>query len=173
MGSCFLLPRHRPQVRGPRRHSNPHYLRPSGCHVCPCCAGGLPVGAAAGLRGATGPQHRGHPPQQQHTRHGLGQASRNRHPGHPYRPNALVRPLQPPALCPVCALLHPRHPLHHQHGSASAHAANGLPHGETVQESMLCQDPAENGQAQPPHGTFLCFRDHSGTSWQLAITVIY
>lgn len=58
--------RHWPQIRGPGRRGNPHHLWPAGSHVRPRGAGRLPVGAAAGVRRPAGPQHRSHPPQQQH-----------------------------------------------------------------------------------------------------------
>lgn len=137
--------RHWSQVRGPGRCGNPHHLWSSGSHVCLRGAGWIPVCAAAGVRRPAGPQHRSHPPQQQHQRHGLWQAGRHRHPGHPHRAHALLCSLQHSALRPLRALLHPGHPLHYQHGAASAHAAYGLPLGEAVPQPMLCQDPPEDG----------------------------
>ncbi len=163
--------RHRTEVRGSGGRGHPHHLRAPGGHVCSRRAGGLPVGAAAGLRRATGAQHRGHPTQQQHARHGLGQAGGHRHPGHPGGAHSLLRHLQPAAVRALPALLHPSHALHHQHGSAAAHAARGLPSGEAVPPTVLRQDPTKDCQAQPAHGTLLCFRYYFGAAGQLAVIV--
>lgn len=140
---CFL-PRNRPQVCGPGRCGHPHHLWPPGSHVCPCCAGWLPVNAAAGVRSPTGLEHWSHSPQQQHQGYGLWQAGRDRHPGYPHRPHSVLRPLQPPAFCPLCTILHSGHPLLHQYGVASAHTAHGLPLGKAVPQPMLCKDPPED-----------------------------
>lgn len=104
--------RHRAEVCRSGRRGHPHHLWSSGSYVCPCGAGGLPVSAAAGLRCAAGAQHRSHPAQQQHARHGLGQAGGYCDPGNFGGAHDVVRYLQSAAFCSLFAVLHLGHTLY-------------------------------------------------------------